>query len=376
MFFKSRFHSLFFLTLAMVLSGLQLRTLAADPPDVLTFSNGEKLIGHLIRAGSSSVTFHSDSVGDVTVDWSKIKELTAAGKFAVVSKGTKLKRNEVDGQVAHGSLNVTDQKIQVSPGSGQPQRTVAVANTSNVIDEAEFQKAIRGSGFFDDWKGGITAGVALVEATQTSQTFTGAIHLTRAEPTQDWLAPHDRTLFNFVGSYGKLDQPNTPTVKTEIYHLDAERDEYFSPRMFGFGQADFDHNFSQGLDLQQTYSAGIGVSVMKTAVQTLDLKGSISYISQNFSGGAKSESLIGSVFGEAYHRKLPFGIIFDQALIVTPSWNNTSAYSANGSAGFTMGLYKRLSLNVNMLDTFLNDPPPGFKKNSFQFTTGLTYTLP
>jgi hypothetical protein len=39
-------------------------------------------------------------------------------------------------------------------------------------------------------------------------------------------------------------------------------------------------------------------------------------------------------------------------------------------------VYKRLSLAVSTLDTFLNNPPPGFKKNSFQFTTGLTYTLP
>ena len=42
-------------------------------------------------------------------------------------------------------------------------------------------------------------------------------------------------------------------MKTSIYHADAERDEYFSPAVFAFGQAQYDHNFSQGLDLQQTY---------------------------------------------------------------------------------------------------------------------------
>jgi hypothetical protein len=46
------------------------------------------------------------------------------------------------------------------------------------------------------------------------------------------------------------------------------------------------------------------------------------------------------------------------------------------SSGLTLPVYKRLSLAVSTLDTFLNNPPPGFKKNSFQFTTGLTYTLP
>ena len=40
-----------------------------------------------------------------------------------------------------------------------------------------------------------------------------------------------------------------------------------------------------------------------------------------------------------------------------------------------MPVFKRLSLALNALDTFLNEPPPCFKKNSFQFTTGVTYTV-
>jgi hypothetical protein len=40
-----------------------------------------------------------------------------------------------------------------------------------------------------------------------------------------------------------------------------------------------------------------------------------------------------------------------------------------------MPVYKRLSLALSVLDTFLNDPPPGFKKNSFQFTAGASYSF-
>ena len=40
-----------------------------------------------------------------------------------------------------------------------------------------------------------------------------------------------------------------------------------------------------------------------------------------------------------------------------------------------MPVFKRLSVAISALDMFLNDPPPGFKKNSFQFTTGITYSL-
>jgi hypothetical protein len=145
--------------------------------------------------------------------------------------------------------------------------------------------------------------------------------------------------------------------------------------VYGFGIASFDHNFSQGLDLQQTYGGGIGWTAIKSANQTLDLKASMNYQSQHFEAAATDKNLIGSAFTEQYRRKLPLGIQFNEQLTVTPAWNNTNAYSAAGTAGITMPVYKRLSLAVNTTDTFLNDPPPTFKKNSFQFTTGITYSL-
>ncbi len=130
-----------------------------------------------------------------------------------------------------------------------------------------------------------------------SRTFTGGTSLVRAIPTEDWLDARDRT-----------------TLDLSVSHAGAERDQYFTPRVYAFGQAAYDHNFSQGLDLQQSYGGG--------------------------------------------------------------PLNNAHAYSAVGSAGLTIPVYKRFSLGVDTIDTFLNDPPPGFRKNSFHLTRGLTYTLP
>jgi len=366
--------SLFFVLL--ISAAASLAVWAADPPDTLTLTDGERLTGKLVRVVGTSVTFHSDAVGDVTVDWSKVKELTTSGKFAVIPKGFAFKRNETDGRIPVGSVSVTDQKIQVSPGNGAALQTFETGKTGYVVEQGEYEKARKNPSFVEDWKGSMTAGVSLIEATQTSETLTGAVHLARAIPAEDWLAARNRTLINFTASYGKLDQPNTPEIKTDLLHFDAERDEYFSARAYFLGQAAFDHNFSQGLDLQQTYSGGAGWTVMKSDAQTLDLKATASYINQKFSVSSNDKDLVGSIFNESYHRKLPLGIVFDQQITFTPAWNNTSAYAAAGGAGITMALYKRLSLNLSLLDTFLNDPPPGFKKNSFQFTTGVSYTLP
>jgi len=171
-------------------------------------------------------------------------------------------------------------------------------------------------------------------------------------------------------------QPGTPEVKTSIYHADGERDEYFTSTVYALGSVAFDHNFSQGLDLQQLYGGGIGWSVIHKSSQTLDLKGSLDYEKQQFEAPAQNQNLLDSVFAEFYTRKFAKGVALAQEFSVSPAWTNTRAYSAYGSVGLVLPVYKRFSFNANVIDSFLNDPPPTFKKNSVQFTTGLSYTLP
>ena len=340
-------------------------------PDEIVFTNGDKLAGHFVRATGSSVTFKSDVLGDLTVDWSKVKELHTAGKVAVIRKGVKLRKSQNLSGAPQGTLTMQDKNLQLA----QPPQTIPLSDTAVVIDQPAYEKAMtRTPNFFKDWTGTVTAGATLVQATQSDRTFNGAVSLVRSEPGEDWLDPRNRTAFDYSESYGELTQPNTPTIKTSIIHAGGQRDEYFTLSLFAFGEAAFDHNHSQGLDLQQTYNGGVGWTALKDARQLLDLKGSMSYVKQQFTTGP-NQNLIGSVFAEHYNRKLPRSVIFDQHLSVTPAWNNTNAYSAAFSALLTMPVYKRLSGSTGVIDNYLNDPPAGFKKNSFQFTLGMTYTL-
>jgi hypothetical protein len=348
----------------------------SQEPDVLIFTNGEKLIGHLKRSNGTSVTFKSDSAGEVKVDWSKVKEFHSSQRFAVIKKDLQIHKHLDPSTIPQGVLSMADQKLEVNPGEGRAPQTIPVGDAAEVIDASDFQKDIGHQGLLQDWKGSITGGASLVVSTQKSRTFTGGFHFVRASPEADWLEPRNRTIFDFGASYGKISQPGVEDVKTEIYHFGAERDEYFSKRVYGFGQAAYDHNFSQGLDLQQAYGGGLGWAVLKSDDRELDLKGSITYIRQSFQQSKNNQNLIGATIAESYNRKFAHGILFVEQLAITPAFNNSSAYSAIGNAALTIPFYKRLNLSVGIVDSFLNDPPPGFKKNSFQFTTGVTYTLP
>jgi hypothetical protein len=137
----------------------------------------------------------------------------------------------------------------------------------------------------------------------------------------------------------------------------------------------FDHNFAQGLNLQQIYGAGLGWTLIQTSEQQLDVKADVHYERQNFQPPTPNKNLIGSSFSELYHRNLPRKMIFTEAGTFIPAWNDFNAYSAIFEAGLQLPTYKRFSLNINLLDNYLNDPAIGFKNNSLQFVTGVLYTL-
>jgi Protein of unknown function, DUF481 len=346
---------------------------AKPEPDVLIFFDGEKLIGHLESAAGSSVVFKSDMAGQVTVEWSKIQELRSSQTFAAIPKDVKFRKSEDANRVAQGTVSVTGQNVEVNTGAGAPQQ-VPVANVADLVEEAAFQRALRHARFGEGWKGAATAGLSLTEATQNNETITAAVNLVRGVPSESWLPMRSRTIFDFNEAYGKVTQTGVPAAKTSLLHFDIEQDWYLSQRTFAFGQASFDHSYSQGLSLQQNYGGGIGLVVIKRDNQELDFKAGANYINQRFENSKFNHSLIGSTFSETYNRKFNHGILLAEQAGITPSWNNTSAYSAFVSAALTFPVAHGFGLSLGTLDNFLNDPPPSFKKNSFQFTAGVTYS--
>jgi hypothetical protein len=364
-----------------------------NAPDTLVLSNGDTLHGKFVSAISGKVIFHSDPLGDVTLEWGKIKELHTAGAFAVIDKNVKIRSRKKSTSIPTGTLDVANQSLSLHTESAAP-APIPVADAAFIMDKATLVKQLYHSpGFLSGWNGAATAGAAIVTATQNQYTFSGGIGMVRVVPTVSWLDPHNRTSFDFLGSYGKITQPSytipatgtTPPVfvpavvtKSALYHADAERDEYLSPRFFALGQTAFDHNFAQDLELQQIYGGGFGWTALKTPKQEADLKATIQYEKQQFiTGATANENLIGSTLSLSYvlHHKF---VTYTQGLAFIPAFNHPHAYSADETNTLAFPAYKNLSFSMGTLDSYLNDTPasePPTKHNSFQFTMGLTYAI-
>ncbi len=392
-----RFHRMIGLLVAFSALGLSVNGYAQSKagentePDVLVLSNGDTLHGKFVNEINGKVTFHTDAFGNVTLGWDKIKELHTHQKFAVLNSQEKAPSNKAARQMPTGTLAVQNETITVQPENQPAEPPIPVKHAQYIMDAATLDKQVnREPGFLAGWSGAATAGATLVAATQNQYTVSGGVGLERTVPTVPWLRTRNRSSIGFTGSFGKITQPAytdpgppavlvpAVTTKSVIYHADAERDQYFSTRMFALAQTAFDHNYAQNLDLQQIYGGGIGWTALKSPRQQLDLKATMQYEKQQFIKGTPNNlNLFGSTYSANYllHTKL---FTYTQGLSYIPAYSNLHAYSATETNTFAFPAYKNLAFSIGTLDSYLNNPPaslPPTKRNSFQFTMGITYAI-
>jgi Protein of unknown function, DUF481 len=261
-----------------------------------------------------------------------------------------------------------------------------------MLDEAAFQRELHNqSDFLYGWYGTATLGAAVVKSTNSAQTYTGAVALVRAIPTIAGLPAGSKTILNLSGTYGLAKSPEivsgddvfqtASVTKTDILHGDLEYDKFFTPMVFGLVSGSADHNFGNGLELQQAYGAGVGWGILRSPQNDLAVRASLQYEQQQFYNGITSglgtptENLAGASIGENWSRTFPHNIKFNQYVTLNPTFNVVRAYSGVAGAGFVFPVYKNLNFSVTMTDNYLGDPPEGFLRNTFQLTTGVTYTL-
>jgi hypothetical protein len=364
------------------------RAQAAAPPkaapDVVLFTNGDQLTGTLERGAGDSVVFKSDMAGEITIPLAKIKELRTAGSFAVLRKDAPIKSLAAARKISPAPIAYADGILTVTHPSAAPE-VIPPAQIAFLIDQATYTKETAGkTSLFSGWTGTLNGGATIVRSTDYGETLTAGIAMVRAMPVVSFLPARDKTSFDLQETYGKLTSPVVPqttppspaaVTETSIFHADAERDEYFSARFFALGQTSFDHNYSQGLNLQQIYGGGIGWTALKSANQELDVKANIQYEKQLFQTAANDANLIGSTISETYHRALPHKFTLSEFANIIPSFNIANDYSANVSGTLTLPVYKRLALSFTATDNYLNNPSAGYNKNSSQFVAAASYTV-
>lgn len=333
--------------------------------DTLIFANGDQLSGTLLRADSAVCVFKSDMAGLVTVPWSHIRELRTTDPYVVVGK---------DASVQRGQLLVDGATVEITSDTAPQPTFIAPPDTRMIVDPKTYAEAVTAHPHpWQSWRGQVSGGFSQISATQASSSYTGRIDMQRPVPSLVWLPQQSNTLFHFQGTYGKLSQPREPTVRTSIYSAGVEQDQDVSGRLFVFGNAQLDHNLAQGLQLQQAYGGGLGWKLLQSAPTQLALRADLHWTHQRFLSRA-NERFLASSFTESLRQN--YGrVVWTQNVSLTPSYTKGLAYQMAGMSSWAVPLYRSLSLNFIVVDNYLNNPQPGFMKNSLQVSTGLQITV-
>ncbi len=397
------------LVLVTTLSGLAqaakkpVKPEAKKEPEIkeeLILKNGDRLTGQLLNSTGAEIKFKSELAGEVTVAWNNIKELKSSREFAVIPKDVKDTRDSA--AIPQGGIKIDEKNIVVSPTvPAKPESAAPKSKTEEkedasskqvasakeipstkigyIVDDASYQSEIhRKIGFKSGWDGHIDTGSTMIFSTQNSYLLVVSTALRRSVPTVSWLDPKLRTTVDFNLSAGRTTQIGEPETITNVYHVGAERDEYFSRRGYYLQVTTFDHDFSQGLVLQQIYGAGIGATLVKKPTREFDVTADLHYEGQKFNATANVSELnlqlIGSSITEAFEQK--WGKVqFNEKMLANIAWNNANAFSATGTTSVRMPVYKALGFSVSIIDNFLNNPQVGYQKNSLQFSTGFALSL-
>ncbi len=359
--------------------------------DTITFSNGDTLTGKVGKVTYGNLSFHSDVLGDLTLPVAKIKTMHTATAFAAAPKTERLTRKTIAAQVPVGTVTIEDGALSVTPAHGEV-RTFPAQDLNFMLDQAAYQRELhKQSDLWYGWYGTATLGASLVKSTNDAQTYTGSVGVVRAIPTVPGLPAGSKTILNLSGTYGLATDPEvvsggnvyqTASVsKTDILHGDLEYDKFFTPVVFSLASGSADHNYGNGLQLQQAYGGGIGWAILRTPQDDLAVRASLHYEQQQFYNGitgglgTPTENLIGASIGETWNKSFKHDIKFNEYLTLSPTFNVVKAYSGIANAGFLFPVYKNVNFSVTTTDNYLGDPPQGFQRNTFQFTTGVTYTL-
>lgn len=393
---RSAFRAVFAIAIAAFVALPAVRANAqakSSAPDILILANGDHITGKFVREVGGTVTFHDDILGDISVPWAKVSELHTGSRVVVLTHAITGHVHQLPAGLPRGTVAIAHGMVTVNPGASATIAPIPVANAQYIVDEADLKKQLFGHpGFTQGWNGGATVGITAVKATENQFSIATSLALVRTIPTASWLSPRNRSEVDFAQSYGKITQPayTLPSgvvvpstyTKSSILHFGGEQDEYVSARAYYLGTVAFDHNYSQSLDLQQIYGGGIGYTAVKSPKQELDVKAVVQFERQSFSNvlppAPSTQNLIASTFGASYLRHVTKSILFTQQALYIPAWNDTSAWSFNESDTLSLPAYKNFSFSLGTLDTYLNDVPstlPPTQKNSFQFTTGITYNI-
>ncbi len=232
-----------------------LRPLLAQKTDVVILQNGTKIIGEIKALERGRLTYSTDEMKTIYIDWRKVTNLSSRNRFQVET---------VVGRRYVGSFDAAAESEKIMLVQGTERLSLDLASVVRI-----YPLDVR---IWDRFKGYLDVGFSLNRANKL-RTWTLGTGISLR--TQKWLA-------DLTGSSYYSKQENVQSAQNNSLRLVAQR--FFVKRWAGWGLLQAEQNKEFALDLRLTGGGGWGRYFIQTNRSLLGVLAGLMATQEKFTG--------------------------------------------------------------------------------------------
>lgn len=331
--------------------------------ETVMLNNGDRITGRISDSDGKAITLKTDYAGEVKIQWSAIKELTAPKPVYVTTDDKKT----ISGTIAPSGANLT---VHETNGTSVDVPLSKISFIRSSEGQDAYEKTLHPS-WGQDWKVGATVGLSVAHGNSDTTNLNTATTAVRKTLNDD-LSIYESSIYSTNNQTGG-------GVTANAILGGVRYDHNITEKIFGFVSGDFTHDELQDLDLRAIYSGGLGWhAIDKPNKTTFDILAGINYTRESYSGTAEApgptvdRNLPGITFGEVFMHKLGASTTINENAYFYPDLSDISQYRFSLDASSVTKFNKWLGWQITISDRYVTNPPiANTKSNDVILSTGI-----
>ncbi len=292
-------------------------TTAVATADVVTLTDGSRLVGNIVRLQDGHLTLETQFAGTIEIDAALVESIntdqpvhvdidTGDRLIGAIVWQTQIQRALI--QTELGDLPVDIKRIAAiwPKNAKSPEQLAWEKQIEEVRVAAEAQRA--------KWSATVEAGVLYKEGNTESLTARGRAELRRK-------SPKDLLKFYIAGEYAEESKVrDTAEIKGGAYY-----EHLITKRLFGYGGFELEYDEFENLDLRVSTAAGLGYYWLKEEHHELKTRGGIGFLHESYMNNTNRHTFQGDL-GLDYFVDLAEWLRFTHSTSYYPTFESIRDY--------------------------------------------------
>ena len=325
------------------------RRAEAASTDILVLDNGNWITGEILSLESGQLSFKTDNIGTLSVEWKHVAELRSTNSFTVETE---------PGEIFFGALAETEKtRLKIVDGDA----TVANLEIESVVNIYRVK-----AGFWSRLDGSLDIGYSYTQQNGATQFNLNASVYERQE--------HQYIRFDLSSLFSTQDD----AAATTRNNMDGSYFRFLTGRWFYLALATVSQNQGLDLDLRTLVGGGIGRRLHQSNTTVLAIITGLDYNRERYTFNEEFVNSLEALGGVDFSYFTFDGLTsqLTARFVVLPNLTNTGRVRLQLDANYKQNLVGNLYWNLNLYETYDSEPPqPDAPKNDFGITTSLGWTF-